>query len=299
MQPLNRNAKSANAKVARHDPAPSRLKYRMERLKLTPGFRFCMRVVLPCAMAFGAVSLWASSDDNRAAFNQMIADARETIESRPEFQVKLMAVDGASPKVAEQIRQALPVDFPISSFDLDLGKMHETVVAMHAVKSAQVRVRQGNVLQIEIEERVPAVLRRGDRGLELLDETGALVGPTKTRANHVMLPVIAGDGAHDAVPEALALYKVTGPLRSRLRGFERMGARRWDVVLDQGQRILLPEANPVRALERTIAMDQAIQMLARDLVVVDLRLPRRPTIRMGQDATQAMWAAHTINAAGE
>ncbi len=299
MQPLNRKAKAANAKVARHDPAPSRLKYRMERLKLTPGFRFCMRVVLPCAVAFGAVSLWASSGDNRAAFNQMIADVRETIESRPEFQVKLMAVDGASPAVAEQIRLAVPVDFPISSFDLDLGKMHETVVAMNAVKTAQVRVRQGNVLQIEVEERVPAVLRRGDRGLELLDQSGALVGPAKSRSKHVMLPVIAGEGAHDAVPEALDLYKVTGPLRVRLRGFERMGARRWDVVLDQGQRIMLPEDNPVRALERTIAMDQAIQMLSRDLIVVDLRLPRRPTIRMGQDATQAMWAANTINAAGE
>lgn len=278
-------------KLASHDPAPSRLKYRIERLKLTPGFRFATRVLLPCALGFGAVSLWFAAEENRNAFNQMIVDMRETVESRPEFQVKLMAVDGASAGVAEQIRAALPIDFPVSSFDLDLDKMHETVVNMHAVKTAQIRVREGNILQIQIEERVPAVLRRGDRGLELLDDTGALVGPAQTRSDHVMLPVIAGDGAHDAVPEALELYKVTGPLRSRLRGFERMGARRWDVVLDQGQRIMLPEDNAVRAFERTIAMDQAIQMLSRDLIVVDLRLPQRPTIRMGSDAIEALWAA--------
>lgn len=294
MQPLSRKSQSA-----RHDPAPSRLKYRFERLKLTPGFRFCIRVVLPFALSVGAVSLWFASDDNRLAFNQMISEVRETVESRPEFQVKLMAVDGATSIVAEDIRKILPVDFPVSSFDLDLGKMHETVVALSAVKDATVRVRQGGILQVEVVERVPKVLRRGDRGLELLDETGAFVRLANARADYAKLPVIAGDGAHDAVKEALALYAVTGPLKARLRGFERMGARRWDVVLDHGQRILLPETKAVRALERTIAMDQAIQMLGRDLTVVDLRLTQRPTIRMGEDAVQAMRSSNTIKAGGE
>jgi cell division protein FtsQ len=77
-----------------------------------------------------------------------------------------------------------------------------------------------------------------------------------------------------------------------------MGARRWDVVLDRGQRILLPETGAVRALERAIAMDQAVDMLSRDLLAVDLRLPQRPTVRISEQAVQEFWRIKEIEAGG-
>jgi hypothetical protein len=43
------------------------------------------------------------------------------------------------------------------------------------------------------------------------------------------------------VPEALALVAAARPAVPRLRGLVRMGERRWDLVLDRDQRILLPE----------------------------------------------------------
>jgi cell division protein FtsQ len=75
-----------------------------------------------------------------------------------------------------------------------------------------------------------------------------------------------------------------------------MGERRWDVVLDRGQRILLPETDSVQALERVIAMDQAVDMLERDLVAVDLRLPNRPTLRMTDGAVQELIRIRAIEA---
>ena len=44
--------------------------------------------------------------------------------------VNMMAVDGASDLVADGIRQMLPLEFPVSSFDLDLEQMRETVVSL-------------------------------------------------------------------------------------------------------------------------------------------------------------------------
>ena len=94
---------------------------------------------------------------------------------------------------------------------------------------------------------------------------------------------------------------LTGPIRDRLRGFERIGARRWDVVLDRGQRIMLPEQGAERMLEQVIAMavTEGVDLLARDLVAVDLRLPRRPTIRMTDAATQEMRRIKAIEAGRE
>lgn len=284
--------------MARLDPRASKFRYRLERLMLTPLFRFSLRVVLPGVVAFAAATAWFSVPDNREAFSLMLSDMRAQIESRPEFQVRLMAIDGASAEVAETIRTILPIDFPISSFDLNLDAMQDLVAGLDAVQSARVQVRQGGVLQVDVTQRVPAVLWRFDGGLDILDASGVVVGAARHRSDYPALPVIAGEDAEDAVQEALALQRAAAPIAARLRGFERMGGRRWDVVLDRGQRILLPEQGAQEALERAIAMDQAVDMLSRDLVAVDLRLPQRPTIRMTAEATEQMWTFKAIEAGG-
>ena len=281
---------------ARPDPAPSRLKYRMERLMLTPLFRLVLRFGVPFVVTFGLATWWLSVEANRQMVVDAYADLRSQVESRPEFMVNMMAVDGASDLVAEGVREMLPLDFPISSFDLDLEAMRETVVSLDPVKSARLYVRQGNVLQVDIVERIPVVLWRNDRGLQLLDDEGVLVGPAFLRADWPELPLIVGDGADLYVEEALDLTQAAEPLANRLRGLVRMGERRWDVVLDRDQRIKLPEEGPVQALERVIAMHQAVDMLERDLLVVDLRLPHRPTLRMTDGAVRELLRIRAIEA---
>lgn len=282
--------------TARPDPAPSRLKYRMERLMLTPLFRLLLRFGVPCLLTFGIASWWLSVDENRMKIIDTYSDLRSQVESRPEFMVNMMAVDGASDLVADGIRQMLPLDFPISSFDLDLEAMRATVVSLDPVKAARLYVRQGNVLQVDVVERIPVVLWRNEQGLQLLDDEGFLVGPAFVRADWPELPLIVGDGADAYVTEALDLIAAAEPLSARLRGLVRMGERRWDVVLDREQRILLPETDAVQALKRVIAMDQAVDMLERDLMAVDLRLPQRPTLRMTDGAVQELHRIRAIEA---
>jgi cell division protein FtsQ len=59
-----------------------------------------------------------------------------------------------------------------------------------------------------------------------------------------------------------------------------VGDRRWDLVLDRDQRVLLPETGAVAALERVIALDEAQQLFARDISLIDMRIPERPTVRV-------------------
>ena len=63
-----------------------------------------------------------------------------------------------------------------------------------------------------------------------------------------------------------------------------MGARRWDLVLDRDQRVMLPEDHPVQSIEEVIALDKAEDILARDLAVIDLRNADRPTLRLATNA---------------
>lgn len=269
------------------DPAPSRWAYRMHRLMLTPTFRFFLRAGLPFACMFLAVTVYLTDEDRRKTLLEGAAELRRQIEQRPEFMVTLMAIDGASDVVATELRETLPVIFPVSSFDLDLDAIRVHAVALDAVAGASVRVRSRGILQLDIEERVPAVVWRGRSGLELLDDEGHRVASLARRVDRPDLPLLAGEGAAEVVPGALALLEVAMLIEPRVRGLLRVGERRWDVVLSRDQRILLPETDAISALERVVAMDEVQELLDRDVTVIDMRNPTRPTLRMAPDARSA------------
>ncbi|WP_299148810.1 cell division protein FtsQ/DivIB [uncultured Tateyamaria sp.] len=281
------------------DPAPSRWSYRMQRLMLTPLFRLTLRAGLPFAVSLGAATWFLSDPDTQAAIRDTVAETRASIEQRPEFMVNLMAIDGGDPELADAIRTAIPLDFPISSFDLDPAAMRARILEMPPIREASVRIRPGGVLQIDLIPRVPVAIWRTPEGLTLIDESGVHVGPIARRGLRPNLPVIAGDGAPAHVHEALTLVRAGAPLGNRLRGLVRLGDRRWDVVLDRDQRIMLPVENPVGALERVIALHGVDEVLSRDIARIDLRLTGRPTVRMNTTATEEWWRIRQLNSGTE
>lgn len=273
----------------RADPAPSRWSWRLQRLMLTPGFRFTLRVGMPFCLALVAGALYLSDEERRGAITEKLAEARTSIEERPEFMVKLMAIDGADPALAAEVRASLPLEFPMTSFDLDLPTLKAKVTAINGVRSAGVRVKPGGILHIQITPREPVAIWRNASGLSLIDRDGALVTHISARAEHPDLPLIAGEGAARHVPEALSLINAGAALGDRLHGLVRLGNRRWDVVLDRNQRILLPETGALQALDRVIALEGAQEVLTRDVSRVDMRLGHRPTVRMTDEATENWW----------
>ncbi|MDR9428526.1 MAG: cell division protein FtsQ/DivIB [Salibaculum sp.] len=280
MRTLRRNRSGA----APRDPAPSRWGYRFQRWMLTPGLRRLIVVGLPLLAVGGALTAWGAQEANRQMVAEAFAKARMEFLGREEFSVRVMAVDGADEALSREIRTVLPVEFPTSSFELDLKEMRARVAALAPVAEAALRVRPGGVLQVTVEQRQPVAVFRGAEGLRLIDAEGVLIAPVTARADRADLPLITGDGARAALAEGLRLYDVAGPIRQRMRAVVRMGERRWDVVLDRGQRILLPTQTPIRAFERVIALDQAQDLLARDVSVIDMRNTARPTIRLNEQA---------------
>ena len=271
-------------RTPRRDPAPSRWAYRMHRLWLTPYVPRLLRVGLPLAVSALALLYVFMQPENRTALTDMIAEIRRTVAERPEFMVTEMTIENASEELTADIKEILPMDFPISSFDIDLVAMQKVVEQLDAVAHANLRVKPGGVLELAVTERLPSVVWRAPGLLELLDGQGRRVAALEERGRRSALPLIAGIGADTEVPEALKLHAAAAPIADRLRGIVRVGERRWDLVLDRGQKIMLPEDEPVIALERVMALHEAQDLLERDLSVVDMRNPNRATLRMRPDA---------------
>lgn len=266
--------------LTRRDPAPSKWAYRMHRLWLRPFIRRLARVGLPIFVITFAGGLYLADEGRRGQLTGAVAALRDEVKHRPEFMVSLLSVEGASPALAATVRQVLELPLPMSSLDLDLNAARQRVEMIDAVRAVSLRVQPGGVLQAIVQERDPVLVWRSPQGLILLDDTGHRIAAVDTRIDRADLPLVAGEGAEFAVPEALDLLLAAGPLQTRLRGLQRMGERRWDIVLDRDQRILLPETGAVAALERLLALDAAQQILDRDVAAVDLRLPDRPVLRL-------------------
>ncbi|MCZ4350942.1 cell division protein FtsQ/DivIB [Roseovarius aestuarii] len=275
------------------DPAPSRWSYRMQRMLLTPLYRRLLRFGIPFALAFGVGSWYLSDAAVQEKIIMGVSELRAQVESRPEFMVKLLAVEGASDVTTDDIRETFAYSLPLSSFDMDLDAVRVSIEELPAVASAAVRLRQGGVLEVRVTERQPAALMRTPSGLIVIDMEGVPIDVAMQRSDHADLTVLAGEGAQDHVAEALAIRAAAGPLAPRMRGLVRMGERRWDVVLDRGQRIMLPEDDPVRALERVIVLNETqemVPMLDRDVATVDMRLAERPSLRMKERAIDEWWS---------
>lgn len=263
---------------------------------LTPLFRKVLKLGVPFCLTFVAGTVYFSDAQRQEAIVLALTDLRQQIETRPEFMVNLLAVEGASARTEAQIRAIFPYEFPVSSFDLEVSGVQILIEDLAPVAGASVRIRQGGVLVAEVTERQPVAVWRTRQGLRVVDIEGVMIAALERRAERADLPIVAGDGADRALAEALDILEAATPLGARVKGLMRIGERRWDVVLDREQRILLPAQRPVRALERVIVLNQVQDMLERDLAAVDMRLPERPTIRMTEAARQEWWRVIKLSA---
>lgn len=268
--------------------ADSRLGYRLQRFWLTPTYRLGLKFGVPAIAVIVAAASYFSIEANREALTERFAAVYGAVVDRPEFMVTALQWPEVTPELDAALRARLNLELPQSSFRLDLDALRVEVEALDWVRSADLRLLTDGVLALSITERVPAILWRSDAGLEMLDAEGVRVAKVASRDLRSDLALVAGIGADGHIREALDLLDAASPLGTRVLGLVRVGERRWDVVLDRGQRIRLPEKGALAALERVIALEQAQDLLSRDLVVADLRNPARPVLQISAGAVETL-----------
>jgi cell division protein FtsQ len=281
---------AANAAAAapraprRNDPSPSRWRYRLDRLQRRGSVQFALRHLTGPAAAL-ALGAWVWSQEPVWIWiEDQIAAASDAIAARPEFAVTQLDITGGGPRLRALARDEIALTGPVSSLMIDLAALRQRVEALPGVASARLSIGPDGVLRAALIERVPVALWRWEGQLSLIDRDGVVIGPVAARADRPGLPLLIGGGADRAVAEALALTARAAPLADRLRALVRVGERRWSVALDRDQLIELPAGAPESALARVLALDAAEDLLARDALVIDMRLPDRPTLRLSARA---------------
>jgi cell division protein FtsQ len=141
-------------------------------------------------------------------------------------------------------------------------------------------------LHVRIIEREPVALWQYQGKVALVDDNGVVMDGID-KANYRSLPLIVGAGAPQRVGEVLALLVQQPGLAQRFAAAVRVGERRWNIRLDNGMEIRLPEANPGNAWQALAEIDREQKLLARDIRVIDLRVGGRLFIKLSPEGMPA------------
>ena len=262
------------------DPAPSRVAYRIMRLLLIPRLRLIFTLGCPSLLIFCAtlglfinINVWEN-------ISSIKKDLKLAFVERPEFMIKVASIDGSSDELANEIREILPLDFPVSYFDLDIKYLHKVVNEIPAVASAAIKISAGGVMQINVAEKTPAFIWRKDNVMSVIDETGSFIRIANSRVDYPKLPLVVGEAADLAVSEISSLMQANEYFKDHVRAFIRVGERRWDLILENNVRIMLPQREFLAAFDRLMLMNEAGSLLSGRLSNIDMRLVVRPTVRV-------------------
>ena len=166
-----------------------------------------------------------------------------------------------------------------SLLSFDAAEARKRVVALPWVARATVRKTYPDTLTIEIEERKPFALWQNDGDIFVIDKVGAKIVPLEEN-RFAGMPFVVGDGANEKAADFLAEAMSQPAIAERMRSAVYIAGRRWDIHLENGLTVKLPEKAAAPALAQLVQLDSEQKLLSRDVVVIDLRQPDRVTLRL-------------------
>jgi cell division protein FtsQ len=212
------------------------------------------------------------------------------ITARTGFAVDQVRVSGNHETSEIDILDRLELDGWTSLIGFDADKARERIAALPWVASAAVRKVYPDEIEIHIEERKPFAIWQHGHDLSVVERSGNVIVPfSSNRATS--LPLVIGLGAPEKAAEFIDKVKNYPELASRIKDYIRIGERRWDLRLDNGVTIKLPEGSETKAIETILAMDKQNGVLSRDIAAVDMRLTDRLVFQLTPEAALRRSAA--------
>ncbi|WP_336294322.1 cell division protein FtsQ/DivIB [Bartonella sp. CB169] len=214
----------------------------------------------------------------------------KTVASDIGFKVTDVHISGNKHLVKQEVLKNLGLDAAPSIFTFDVDRARSLLEKQAWVQSAHVKKIYPNLVRISIVERKPYAIWQHGGMMDIVDETGRVIVPFKG-GDVRGLPLIVGQGAQSTAKMFIQTLSAYPQLYNYVCAYVRVGDRRWDLVLNNGVRVLLPENDTFERLSSFLETGKAQDLLSRDILSVDLRLSDRITVSLSDDALERRAAA--------
>jgi len=198
-------------------------------------------------------------------WNALIADAG--------FGISAVHLAGNQRTPPETILAALGFQPGESIFGADLQSARARLMQLDWVADADVQRRYPDAISVRIVEKLPFAVWDSGHGVFAVERSGKPI-TDKGLSEFARLPHLVGDAApQDAADlvDAVAAHRATA---ARTKAYQRISQRRWNLILDGGVVVELPEAGWQKELDtlETLIVDKGI--LERSITEIDLRSPK-------------------------
>ena len=214
----------------------------------------------------------------------------QAVTARTGFAIDEIRVSGNIETSEIDIFDRVGLDGWTSLVGFDAQDARARIESLPWVESVTVRKVYPSTLEVKVVERTPFAIWQQGSLLSLIEADGSVIAPL-SGSRHASLPLVVGRGADKAAAGFIARVAGYPELAARVKGYVRVSDRRWDLRLDNGVTIRLPERDEGAALAELVALEARHGLFARDIETVDMRLADRLVVKLAPEAAMAREAA--------
>jgi cell division protein FtsQ len=245
--------------------------------RLAPAFRRPMFTLCGIVVIFVLIAaLFASGVIGRSF--RAIGRGLDTITADAGFGISEIHITGNGRTPYRQILEVLDMQPGQSIFAADLWSAQARLASLDWIASAEIHRRYPDAIFVTLVEKRPFALwqppadTHGNTPIVVVERNGKVITSREVeKFRH--LPKLVGAGAPQAAADLVDSVQAHRAVAARIAAYSRVSDRRWNLILDDGVTVQLPESGwqkQLDALEHLI-IDSGI--LERDVTEIDLRSP--------------------------
>ena len=197
------------------------------------------------------------------------------------FSLQNVFVEGRKNTRVEEILQNMQVEKGMPILNLDTDAILKNIKNLPWVKEGLIKRKLPSSIFVYLEEKRPIALWKSADKFLLIAEWGAVIN-TKEIDGYNGLILISGIDAPRFVTNLIQIINLVPNLAKNVKAATRVGARRWDVFLKDGTKIMLPESGTLTAWVRLGEIFNK-NIIFRETNLVDLRIRDRIILRKPND----------------
>jgi cell division protein FtsQ len=222
-------------------------------------------------------------------------DVAQAVSSVAGFAINNVKVSGNYHTSEIDILEKLGLDGTTSLMSLDAQRTREALKSLPWVRDAEVRKVYPDTVAVKLIERDAFGIWQHGKDLSLIEKNGSVIAPLRDN-KFAHLPLFVGRDAETGAADIMADFDKWPDIKARVKAYIRVAGRRWDVQLDNGVLIKLPERDMDRAMAELAELNRDHQLVERDIVGVDFRLADRTTIQLSEGAAERRAKAVALRA---
>lgn len=273
-------ARTRNAAKPPRRPSKTRLWFKR--------WRNALQKVGIASVALGAVGVLAIGVvalDPAARLRDTAASLAE-LGRGPGLSIQEIRIEGREFAPREALQNAIATTPGEAMLDFDPNAAKERLERIAWVQHAHVERRLPGTILIRITERQAFAIWQKEGRFSVIDRQGNVMASERLQA-FGPLPLVVGAGAERYAAAMIDLLRSSPEIADRVQAIVRVSERRWNLRLQNGADVLLPEGQEEAAIARLAELQARDKLLDRPLAAVDMRLPDRLVVRMQAAAPAA------------